>query len=99
MGNISASNKVAIVCAILGFVISFHSTSTSSINGVVSCSYTNFSAIIFGGIAVLAGGLGEFGGMANRENRSLNLAIGGGAALIGIFHLLRGFGVVGGPCN
>jgi len=98
--SLSGASKAALIFAILGFVISFTTLSTSSINGVSTCSYMDYGALVFGALAMLAGSSGV---MRVRdlapETRNLNLAICVAADIVGVVHILRGIGMVGGPCG
>lgn len=98
--SLSGASKAALVLAILGFVISFTTLSTSSVNGVSTCSYMDYGALVFGALAMLAGSAGV---MRVRDlapdARSLNLVVCVAADGVGVLHILRGIGMVGGPCG
>lgn len=98
MSDLTTLSKVAIGLAIAGFFVSFTTLSTSNINGVVSCDYADYGKIVLGGLAILVGGLGEVTALRLTETKMANLIASGGASLVGIFHLLVGLGIVGGPC-
>lgn len=97
--SLSGSSKAAIVFAALGFVISFTTLSTSSINGVQTCSYTDYGTLVFGALAMLSAssGLMRVRDLA-AEARNLNLIVCAAADVVGVIHILRGMGIVGGPC-
>lgn len=98
--SLSGASKAALIFAVLGFVISFTSLSTTSINGVSTCSYMDYGALLFGALAMLAGSAGVMGvrGLAP-DVRNLNLAICVAADVVGVVHILRGIGMIGGPCG
>ncbi len=90
--------KGAGICALLGFVISLSSSSSSTVNGTtVSCSHFDLAAVFFGGMAIVLGGAGlrtDTFGVANTVPRIVS----GVSIAVGVLHLLRGFGVIFGPC-
>ncbi len=97
--SLTGQTKAAVIFAILGFVVSFSTTNTSSINGVYSCSYMNFGALIFGVLALIAGGIGLAGARDLSDTKGLNMGLCAVALLIGALHIGRGLGMVGGPCG
>ncbi|MGI3183717.1 hypothetical protein [Nioella aestuarii] len=98
--SLSGASKAALIFAILGYVISFTTLSTSSINGVQTCSYMNYGALLFGVLAMMAGSSGLMGVRAlAADTRNLNIAVCVGADIVGVIHILRGIGMVGGPCG
>lgn len=98
MSNLTTLSKVAIGLAIAGFFVSFTTLSTSSSNGVTSCDFMDYGKVVLGGLAILVGGLGEVSAMRLTDTKMANMVASGGASLVGIFHLLVGLGIVGGPC-
>lgn len=98
--SLSGVSKAALIFAILGFVVSFTSLSSSTINGVRTCSYMDYGALLFGALAMLAGsaGLMRVRDLAP-DARTLNLVICVAADVVGVIHILRGIGMVGGPCG
>ena len=98
--SLSGASKAALIFAVLGFVISFTTLSTTMSNGVRTCSYMDYGALLFGALAMLAGSAGLMGvrGLAP-DMRNLNLAICVAADVVGVVHILRGIGMVGGPCG
>lgn len=97
--DLTMFSKVALGLAIAGFFVSFTSLSTSSVNGVSTCEFTDYGKIVLGGLTVIVGGMGEMAALRDRgAARMPNLLVSGGASVVGIFHLLMGFGIVGGPC-
>lgn len=98
MSDLTLLSKVAIGLAIAGFFVSFTTLSTSSINGVSTCDFMDYGKVVLGGLAVMVGGLGEVTALRLSEARIANLLASGGASVVGIFHLLVGLGIVGGPC-
>lgn len=96
--DLTMLSKVAIGLAIAGFFVSFTTLSTSSGNGVATCDFMDYGKVVLGGLTVVVGGLGEFAALRQTATRMPNLIASGGASLVGVFHLLMGFGVIGGPC-
>lgn len=96
--SLTGTSKAAAIFAILGFLLSFSTTNTSSINGVTTCSYMNYGALIFGVLAILAGGSGLASARGLGETQALNMGICAVGLAIGVLHVLRGIGMVGGPC-
>ena len=91
--------RTAGIAAALGFVLTFETSSTRSSNGrLVECSYTNFGALLLGAIAIVTGLVGLIIARGESENRSALLGIAGVAVLVGVLHIFRGLGAVGGPC-
>ncbi len=85
----------ALVCAALGFVLSFAFTSQTTVNGVVT-SCTSFDVVKLGlGIAAIVfGGKAAVSGQA--ENRLvIGGAIAAAAVAAGIYHVVVGLGLVG----
>ncbi|HID67531.1 MAG TPA: hypothetical protein EYP31_04590 [Roseibacterium sp.] len=105
MSDLTLLSKIAIGLAIAGFFVSFTTTYTSSVNGVVDCGFTDYGKLVIGGLAVVIGGIGEvaalrMGVAALRMGaaRRVNLMASGCASMVGIFHILIGIGMIGGPC-
>jgi len=98
-GSIVKPAKTGAAFAVLGFLISFSNERTISGGGVSdSCSFTDLGPVIFGSLAFLAG-MRALRVAKQSENPTLNYVLGGLSFVIGIFHLLVGFGFIGGPCN
>ena len=97
--DITGPARTALIIAGVGFFITFDSYSSSTINGVRSCSYTDYAALVFGALAILFGAIaaGRTAGGPD-DSRQMNMALSLGAVAIGGYHLLRGFGIIGGPC-
>ena len=98
MSDLTTLSKVAIGLAIAGSVASYAPLSTSSVNGVVTCDFMDYGKVVLGGLTILVGGLGEVSAMRLTDTKMANMIASGGASLVGIFHLLVGLGIVGGPC-
>lgn len=97
--TLSTQAKFAGVLAILGFFVTLQSLSTTSRNGVIqTCSFFDIGAVLLGAGAVLFGVIGLAGGNDQSEGRGASLAICGIGVAVGVYHVLRGVGVVGGPC-
>ena len=80
--------------------MTIESTSSRTINGrLTECSYINFGALILGALAIVGGLVGVLVARKITENRGILIAIAAGSVAIGVLHILRGIGSVGGPCN
>ncbi len=93
----SGAAKAAAIFATLSLVVSFSTTNTSSINGVRSCSFTDYGAVGFGAVAVIAG-LFALLRAGDGSTRGLNLTVGAATVLVGLWRVSYGLGLVGGPC-
>lgn len=96
--DLTTLSKLAIGLVIAGGVLSFQFTSTSTSNGVYTCSYIDYGKVIFGGLAIMVGGLGEVSALRLTDTRVVNLIASGGASALGILLVLLGLGIIGGPC-
>ena len=87
---------VAIVIAIVTFVINIGSFSTESRNGVViSCTYTDYFALLAGIVLFLYGISRLFRSYGNSQIMLLALTV----TVLGAVHVARGLGWVMGPCG
>ncbi|WP_044007022.1 hypothetical protein [Jannaschia sp. CCS1] len=98
LSDLTTLSKIAVGLAVAAFVLSFQMTNTSSVNGVTTCSFIDYGKLVFGGLAVMVGGLGEVAALRMGEARIANLIASGGASIAGIIAILMGLGVIGGPC-
>ena len=88
------------VFALLGFVVRCSSTSSSSRNGqLTECSYVDAGALLFGAASVVAGLIGVGASLRRTDDKALMLGISLVSVLVGIVHLMRGTGTIGGACN
>jgi hypothetical protein len=88
-----------LVAAVLGAFCSLSTTNRTSINGVqTSCSYFDLGPLIFGGIAALASLIVL--ATANRPPRQpvVEVSIGVLGLAVAAVHVVRAFGIIGGPC-
>jgi hypothetical protein len=97
--DLSGAAKGAAILAILSLVFGINFTSTTSINGAVTCSYFDIGKVGLGALAAVVG----FGGaMRARKDisvaRTMNMVVPGIAALVGVFSVLVGFGIILSPC-
>lgn len=95
--TLSGTAKTAVILAILSIFVSISSTSTSSINGVRSCSFMDFGALGFGAAAALVG-LGVLLKPGEGEGRMASRLLGAVALLVGLWRIAHGLGLTGGPC-
>ena len=100
LSDITGPTRIALICAGLGFIVSFESHATSILGGVRGCPYTDYGALVFGGLAVLFGLIAILQELRAQERAMINLEAAGLAEALGLLHILRGFGfgIVGGPC-
>lgn len=101
--DIPRAAKVGAVFGLIPFVISLTSTQTSSGSGVATCSHMDFAALIGGAIALIAGVaalLPRRDAMGPVQSAPMGVRLGSGLviAALGVFQVLRGLGMVGGPC-
>ncbi len=97
--SLSGASKTAMICGLLGFVVGITNTHTSNLNGQITCSHMDYGALALGVIAGLAGGTGLSSARTMGEARMLNMAVSGGGLALGVIHVLRGIGQLGGPCG
>ncbi|BAN03946.1 hypothetical protein [Ilumatobacter coccineus] len=98
--NTPASIRTAMVSAILGFVVRCSSTTTSSRNGrLTECSYFDGGAAFFGVVAIITGLVGCVVAFKRTDDKTLMLVISIVSVGVGVLHVLRGVGTVGGACN
>ncbi len=99
-GRTPGAIKVGGISAILGFVVSCSSTSVRQSNGSFECSYFDGGALLLGILAILGGLVGIATCVRRDEDdRTALLAASAVIVLVGIVHVLRGVGQVGGACN
>lgn len=96
--SIVGSAKSGIAFAVLGFLISFSNQRTITGGGIEECNFTDFGPVLFGSLGFLAG-IRVLREARHSANPRLNYVLGWLSLAIGFFHLLRGFGFIGGPCN
>ena len=98
--TIPAAIKTGGIAALLGFFVSCSSTSTRSGPGGFECDYTDGAALLFGVVAIVGGLIGIAQCVRRKEDDRILLFV---ASLVivgvGVVHILRGIGSVGGPCN
>lgn len=98
--NTPAAIRTALVAAVLGFVVRCSSSSTSSRNGrLTECNYFDAGAALFGAVAIVAGLIGIAAAFRRNDDKALMLVISIVSTGIGVIHILRGVGAIGGPCN
>lgn len=88
--------KVGIIASLVGFFVSLSSSSSRTVNGdVVSCSYLDVAAFIF---AAIAAGCAVGTLMDKRSPMGLRVGLAGVLLALGVIHVLRGLGILNGPC-
>ncbi len=92
ISDLTGAAKGAAILAILALVISINFTSTSTINGVFTCSFIDYGRVGFGALAALVGLVGLVSGQGASRTVS---AI---AAVVGILAVLYGLGIILSPC-
>lgn len=89
---------------IVGFIISFRTTSTSSVNGeVTACSSMDLAALAWATLCVVCAlaGIGRYRlqrPVDRAATRLMMLAVTAVLGLLAVIHVLRGLGMIGGPC-
>lgn len=101
--DIPRAAKVGAIFGLIPFVVSFTSTQTSSGGGITACSHMDIAALVGGAIALIAGVaafLPKRDAMGPVQSASMGIRLGSGlvVAALGAFQILRGLGMVGGPC-
>ena len=90
-GDLPTAGKVVLVSIVLGFVIRISSESSSTVNGVAECNYSDMGALGFGALAIVAGLLTLLA--ARTHPRRLLLVVVGLLGLaFGALHIARGTG-------
>lgn len=98
LSDLTMLSKLAIGLVIAGAVLSFQMTNTSTSGGVTTCSFIDYGKVIFGGLAIMVGGLSEVASLRLRQTRLVNLIASGAASASGVVLVLLGLGIIGGPC-
>ncbi|WP_068250153.1 hypothetical protein [Janibacter corallicola] len=88
---------------VLAFVVHISSSSSRRVNGVLTeCSYTDYFAFIAAAACVGFGVVGLVKGLRASRDRSVHpvvlLALALVLAILAVVHVLRGIGMIGGPC-
>jgi hypothetical protein len=96
--DLTGLSKIALILSILGFVIGIQMQTNNVVNGVAECSFIDYGALLFGAAGAFAGSLGEMRALRMPQGRMVNLMTSGAAVMIGILNVLRGLGVIWGPC-
>ena len=92
----STFSIIGLVAGIVPFFLSFHSSTSQSINGeVLHSTYVDYVAVPGGALALLMGVVALVDGLRNQAaGKGIRAGIAVAIAGLGIFQLLRGFGVV-----
>lgn len=94
---------VGLAAALVGFVFRFSFSSTATTNGVITqCTYYDVGAVLAAIVCFIGAVAGLIAWLRhpaeNRLSPALVLPIAAVIALIGVVHVLRGLGMIGGPC-
>ena len=92
----SALSPVTIAALIGGigpFCLSYTSSSSTTINGVTTSSYIDYIAVVGGPLAILCGLIGLITGL-KASNKLMGLGLPLLAMVLGVYQLLRGFGML-----
>ena len=94
---------IGIIAALAGFVISLSNTSTASVNGTVtSCTHQDLAPLAAAVVIVIALIAGIITWVRQKPDQRANLVVmivtPVALAAVAVIHVLRGLGVVGGPC-
>lgn len=97
--DLNRAAQGTIICAILGFFVQVR---TLSVEGT-SCTFTDYAALVFGAMTLVAAGLALRAAMSTpevdadfRPDSVRLVAIGG--LVVAAIHLLRGLGILFSPC-
>lgn len=94
---------VGLAVAVVGFFVKITSLATTSVNGVIqSCSYQDYGAFLAAVVCLVCAGLG----ISRRRSRPYSHPVHPGVVyalaavlvLFAVVHVLRGLGIIGGPC-
>jgi len=85
---------VALVAAVAPFFISFSTSSSVTVNGATAATYRDYAAIGGGAFALLIGTAAAASARKPGAAQRNNLLAALGAIGLGVYQLLRGFGVV-----
>ena len=90
---ISPIAMVALAGGVVPFFASFSTSSSATVNGVITGSHTDYVAIGGGAVAVLVGLVATVLGL-KAANKAMGIGAPLLAVLLGVYQLLRGFGVL-----
>jgi hypothetical protein len=74
---------------------SFTITTSSDVNGVLTTHSTNYAALAFGTVALLAAAAAGVVGITARDRRGSRVALAGGIAFLAVLRLIVASGVLG----
>lgn len=87
--------KVGLVAAVIPFLFHFGNSSESTLNGeVVASSHRDFVGMAVGPVALVCGVLALIAANKRKDQKRARLGIAVAIAVAGLFHALRGFGVL-----
>ncbi len=94
-GFLSGPALVGAISGVIPFFISMGSSTTTTENGVVTASSTlDIVAAGGGGVALIAGAMTVLAAKKAGSDKGKQLAIAAGICGLGVYQLLRGFGVL-----
>lgn len=98
--TLTTVTKSGLLVAILGFVLRLGTTGMVEIStsGGTVCTHMDFAALCLGGLAMALGMVGAVQARDLTTGRGANLLICLGVMAIGLFHLMRGLGLIWTPC-
>ncbi len=101
--RLPGSLKFGAVAGLLPFIVNVSTYNRASGPGGVTCSYMDFAALIGGGVAILAAGaalMSSSGGdMEDSPSPAIRYGLGLAVLALGVVQILRGLGIIMGPCN
>ena len=99
--DLTTNAKTALLCAGLGFILSFTDFSAATINGERDCYYYDYAAVALGALAVVFAVFTIREGVQSERSRQRSVLIGAAAlsALIGVYHLAGGLGMTANECS
>jgi hypothetical protein len=94
----SPAALIALVAALVGFGCTVSTTNRQVSNGAATCSYFDLGPLAFGILTGAAGLVTLFGAVRPSRRRVIEIAIGLLALPVAAIHIMRAYGLIGGPC-
>jgi hypothetical protein len=98
---LTVQHLVGVVAGVLGFVVGVTAESRDVVDGVVvSCTSLDWGALIAGTVGILAGTMATARTIhrPTADHRVLLFAVAIAVQLVGMVHVARGLGIIGGSC-
>jgi hypothetical protein len=94
----SPAALITLAAAVVGFGCTVSTTNRQATDGAATCSYFDLGPLAFGILTGVAGLVTVFGAVRPPRRRMLEVAVGLLALPVAAIHIMRAFGVIGGPC-